>query len=474
MPLYQMGFPVFAGTMSKYAVTNPNTGEVEKTFDSLTTEEIPVIIDTAYQAYESWSQTDLSKRAEILNRFADLLDERAEELAHIIGREMGKPLPQGKAEVDKVARTARWFAEHSAEFLETTELPDAPVADRTYVKHDPLGVLLGIMPWNFPYNQIARFVLPNLMVGNTILMKQASICPESSQMFQTLLEEAGLSQGVYTNIYLNSSDTEEVLKDFRVKGFSLTGSESAGASVASVAAKYYKRSVLELGGNDPAVVLDTNDVDALAKKLVGIRTSNAGQVCTSPKRMIVVKELYDDFVAAAEKALADVKVGPYDDPETDMGPLSSVEARDEVLEQIHNGVADGATLRFGGEKLDRPGAWMSPALLTDIDPHSTLGQTEVFGPAVMIFKAEDEEDALRIANSTEYGLMSSVWTQDPEKGREFAERINAGMCLVNAHQESSPEYPFGGINRSGYGRENERWALQGFTNERLVRIHNEH
>lgn len=457
--------------MSTYAVTNPNTGEVETTYPSLTTEEITSVIDTAHEAYQSWRQTPIDERAAVLRRFGDLVDERSDHLADIIGREMGKPKPQGEAEANKVARTARWFADNAKRFLELTELPDAPVADRTYVKHDPLGALLGIMPWNFPYNQIARFAVPNLMVGNTIMMKQASICPESSQTFQDMLEEAGLPKGVYTNVYLNSSDTEEVLKDFRVKGFSLTGSEDAGASVAGIAAKYLKRSVLELGGNDPAVVLDTDDVGALARKLVKIRTSNAGQVCTSPKRIIVVKDLYDEFVAAAREAVANVKVGDFDDPNTDMGPMSSESARDDVIEQIQQGVADGATLHVGGEKLDRPGFFFSPALLTDIDLDSQLAQKEVFGPAVMIFQAEDEEDALRIANHTEYGLMSSVWTTDQERGQQFAERINAGMCLVNTHQESSPEYPFGGINRSGYGRENERWALGEFTNERLVRLH---
>ncbi|MCT1367653.1 NAD-dependent succinate-semialdehyde dehydrogenase [uncultured Kocuria sp.] len=459
--------------MSTFAVTNPSTGVVEETFDSLSPEQIPHIIDRAHQAFESWKDTPLSDRAAVLEKFADIVDSRVDELADIIGREMGKPLKQGKAEATKVAFTARWFAKNSARFLENTELPEAQGADKTYVKHDPLGVLLGIMPWNFPYNQIARFVLPNLMVGNTILMKQAAICPKSSQTFQDMLDEAGLPEGVYTNIYLNSSDAEEVLKDFRVKGFSLTGSEDAGASVAAIAARYYKRSVLELGGNDPLVVLDTDDVPALAQKAVTLRISNAGQVCTSPKRFIVLEEIYDDFVAAAKQAVENVTVGAYDDPNTDMGPLSSEGARDEVVERIAQAVRDGATLHTGGEKLDRDGWFMSPALLTDIDPSSDLGCNELFGPAVMIYKAKDEEDALRLANDTQYGLMASVWTTDPERGQKFAEKINAGMTFVNTHMDSSPEFPFGGINRSGYGRENAQWALQQFTNERTVRVKNQ-
>lgn len=457
-------------SMSTFAVTNPNTGAVEETFESLSTEEIPGVIDKAHRAFQTWRETSMEDRAAILSRAGDIFESRAEELADIIGHEMGKPKQQGIAEAKKVAFSARWYAKNAPEHLEPTELPDAQGADRTYVKHDPLGALLGIMPWNFPYNQLARFVLPNLMVGNVIMMKQAAICPRSSQRFQEILEEAGLPEGVYTNIYLNSSDTEEVLKDFRVKGFSLTGSETAGASVAAIAAKYLKKSVLELGGNDPAVVLDTDDVNALAKKLVTLRTANAGQVCTSPKRFIVVDDLYEDFVAATKSAVENVTVGDYDHPDTDMGPLSSEGARDEVVERVQQAVKDGATLHTGGEKLERDGWFMSPALLTDIDLDSDLGCNELFGPAVMIFRAQDEDDALRIANTTQYGLMASVWTTDVERGQKFAERVNAGMTFVNTHMDSSPEFPFGGINNSGYGRENAEWALREFTNERLVRL----
>ena len=456
--------------MSRFAVTNANTGELEEEFPSVPVEEIPGYIDRGHDAFTAWKDTPLIERSAILRRFADLVDANADEMTDIIGREMGKPKQQGLAEVDKVARTTRWFADHAHMHLNPTELPSAGAA-RSYVRHDPLGVLLGIMPWNFPYNQIARFVIPNLVVGNAIIMKQASICPKSSQYFADLLVEAGLPVGVYQNIYLDSSHAEEVLKDPRVKGFSLTGSEAAGASVAGIAAKYLKRSVLELGGNDPLVVLDSTDVPALAKKVVGIRLTNAGQVCTSPKRFIVVDELYDEFVAEAKKAVEATKVSTFDDPEVGMGPLSSESARDEIVERIQKSVEDGSTLVTGGEKLDRPGWFMSPALLTDIDPDSDLGCNELFGPAVMIYRAKDEEDALRIANHSDYGLMSSVWTDDLAKGERFAARINAGMSFVNSHMESGPEYPFGGINRSGYGRENAEWALRAFTNEHLIRVH---
>ncbi|GAB3849313.1 NAD-dependent succinate-semialdehyde dehydrogenase [Nesterenkonia populi] len=456
--------------MSTFAVINPNTGKTEETFDSVSAEQIPSIIDEADRAFQAWRSTPVSERASVLRSAAEIIENRVDELASVIGREMGKPHQQGVAEAKKVAYTLRWYADSGPSFLEPTELPEAQGAERTYVKHDPLGVLLGIMPWNFPYNQIARFAVPNLLVGNAVLMKQAAICPVSSQTFQEILEEAGLPRGVYTNMYLNSSDAEKVLEDFRVKGVSLTGSEAAGASVAGIAAKHLKKSVLELGGNDPAVVLDTDDVSALAQKLVTLRLTNAGQVCTSPKRLIVVEDLYEDFVAAAKEAVENTAVGPADDPSTDMGPLSSEGARDEVVERVQQAAKDGAALHTGGEKLDRDGWFMSPALLTDIDLDSDLGCNELFGPAVMVFKARDEAEALQIANSTQYGLMASVWTQDMERGQRFAEQIEAGMTFVNTHMDSSPEFPFGGINNSGYGRENAQWALREFTNERLVRL----
>lgn len=456
--------------MSNYEVHNPNTGEVQERFESLKRDEIPAVIDRSHEAFLRWSQTPISERSGVLERFADLVDAEADRLARIIGREMGKPLKDGLAETGTLAAHARWFAKNSADILADTPI-DTSDGVTTYVKHDPLGVLLGIMPWNFPYNQIARFVLPQLMVGNAIIMKQASICPVSSAEFASLLSRAGLPEGVYTNAYLDSADVDAVLTDFRVKGFSITGSEAAGSSVASIAGANMKRSVLELGGNDPMVILDAPDVEAMAEKAVRLRLFNAGQVCTSPKRIIVDASIYDEFVEAAKAAIARVTVGPFDAPDTDMGPLSSIEARDEVVERVHKAVKDGATLHFGGHAIDRPGAYMAPALLTDVSLDQDISCTELFGPVVVVYKAQDEADALRIANATEYGLQSSVWSSDVAKAERFAHKIHAGMTLVNAHRESSPEWPFGGINRSGYGREESRWALTAFTNEHAFRIH---
>ncbi|MCP3426154.1 NAD-dependent succinate-semialdehyde dehydrogenase [Rothia sp. AR01] len=455
--------------MSTFAVTNASTGEVEERFDTVDAGRIPGILDTAHKAFSSWREVPVEERARILGRVAEIFSEREDELAGIIGREMGKRLPEGRQEVQLVVQIFSWYAEHGPELLKDTAL-DPMGADETYVRHDPLGVLLGIMPWNFPYYQLARFAAPNLLVGNAILMKQAEICPRSAQTFAEILAEAGVPEGAYTNLFLDTDDVPRLIEDFRVRGVSLTGSERAGSIVAAQAGEHLKKSVLELGGNDPFVVLDTKDLDGLVEHAVGLRVSVQGQVCTSPKRIIVADGLYDDFVARAKQAVEALTVGAYDDPDADLGPLSSEGARDGVVERIRQAAEDGATVHTGGEKLDRPGWFMSPALITDIDEDSDLGCNELFGPAVMVYRARDEEDALRIANASQYGLQASVWTDDLERGRRFAERMEAGMVHVNEHLVTQAGLPFGGVGRSGYGRELAEWGLKEFTNEKLVRL----
>lgn len=456
--------------MSNYRVHNPNTGEVEERFASLPAAAIPDVIGAAWAAFTTWRDTPMVLRSEILHRFGELVTERTAELADIIGREMGKPLRDGAAELATVSHHAHWFADNAPRYLEPTPL-DAGDGIPTYVLHQPLGVLLGIMPWNFPYSQIARFALPQLMVGNTILMKQAEICPRSSAAFEALLREAGLPAGVYQNIYLDIADTERVLADPRVKGVSLTGSDRAGSAVASLAGKYTKRSLLELGGNDAMVVLDAADIGAVARDAVRTRVFNAGQVCTSNKRIIVLDNVFDEFLAAARAEIESIVVGPYDDPATDMGPLSSIAARDEVVRRVASAVVAGAHLHYGGTALDRPGAYMTPALLTDIPADQDIACNEVFGPVVALYRVTHEEEALELANSSAYGLQSSVWSQDLEKAQRFAARLAAGMTIINKHRESAPTWPFGGINRSGYGREEGAWGLRAFTNEHAVRVH---
>ena len=455
--------------MSTYALTNANTGKVEKTFDSLASSEIPGLIDTAHKAYLSWKTNSVAERAKVLAAAAKGFDARKEELAEIIGREMGKPRAEALAEIQLVVDIFNWYATEGPAHLEDSPL-DAEGAPVNFVRHDPLGVLLGVMPWNFPYYQLARFAAPNLLVGNTVLMKQASICPVSSAVFEEVLLEANLPKGAYQNLYLNTEDVEHILKDFRVKGVSVTGSERAGAAVAELAAQNLKKSVMELGGNDPAIVLaDLENVGKVAETLTGLRFSNAGQVCTSPKRIIVVEDIYDEFVEAAKTAVENFVVGDADDPKTQMGPLSSESARDDAVERIEQAVKDGATLHAGGKKLDRPGWFMSPALLTDVDFDDDLSCNELFGPALVVYKVKDEAAAIEFANASEYGLQASVWTADMDHGLEVADQIEAGMVLVNEHVVTQADLPFGGINKSGYGRELTQWGLLEFTNEKLIR-----
>lgn len=455
--------------MGTYALTNANTGEVEQKFDSINPSEIPGIIDTADKAYQEWHKKPATERAAVLTKAAGIFRDRSAELAEIIGKEMGKPVNDAKGEIELVANIFEWYADHAEELLEDEKL-DAKGAPTNLVRHESMGVLIGIMPWNFPYYQLARFSAPNLLLGNTILMKQASICPVSSAKFEEVLSEAGLTDGAYQNLYLNTEDVETVLEDFRVKGASVTGSERAGTAVAMAAAKNVKKSVMELGGNDPAIVLDSvKDVAKVAQKLTFLRFANAGQVCTSPKRVIVLESIYDEFVQAAVETAQSVKVSDASDESTQMGPLSSEGARDEAVERIAQAVKDGATLHFGGEKLNRPGWFMSPAVLTGVDFDADLSCNELFGPALVIYKVKNEEEAIKFANNSEYGLQASVWTDDVEHGFEVADQLVTGMALVNEHVTTQADLPFGGVNKSGYGRELTQWGFYEFSNEKLIR-----
>lgn len=455
--------------MSTYQIANPSTGQIEKTYPSLSTAELDASIDLAHAAFLTWKSTTLETRAAILAKTADLYEENADELADIIGREMGKRLADAKGEVQISADIYRWYAENGPAHLQDTVLPRQG-ALKSFVEHRPLGALLGVMPWNFPYYQVARFAAPNLLIGNTILLKHASICPLSNLKCQEMLEAAGLPQGGYQALFANASDIERVIADFRVKGVSLTGSEAAGISVAVAAAKNIKKSVLELGGNDPMVLLDTANVDALAEYVVGERLYNAGQVCTSNKRVIVLADFYDEFIAACEKHIKAVNIGAYDAADTELQPLSSIAARDEVVARIAQAAKDGANVRCGGEALDKPGAYMTPALITDIPEGTDLSCNELFGPALMVYKVADEAAAIALANASVFGLSASVFSTDLQRADKVAKQLNAGMVNINEHAPSLPGLPFGGISNSGYGRELAEWGLHEFTNDCLRRI----
>ena len=466
----QLWLRAYKGAMSDFALENPNTGQSEETFTRITDAERDDILDRSTAAFSGWRATSIDERAAVLRRTADLYDERADELADHIGREMGKLTRWAKAEIGIVSDIYRWYAEHAHELLADEQLP-AQGVHRSFVRKEPLGPLLGIMPWNFPYYQVARFAAPNLLLGNTIVLKHASICPLSSQACQDLLEEAGLPKDAYINVYASGSQMDDFVADPRIQGVSLTGSEGAGAAVAKTAGENYKKSVLELGGNDPFLVIDDENLDWVLDQFLPIRMYNTGQACNAPKRLIVLEDFYDRTVDTLEKKIGELTVGAYDDDNADVGPLSSIQARDEIVERLEKARENGdATVRVGGTKIDRDGAYMQPALLTDVDPKSDVGCNEIFGPVAIVYKATDVDDAIRIANDSDYGLSSSVWGADLDKASEVAAQLKDGMTFVNEHAVTLAGLPFGGVGRSGYGRELARWGVGEFVNDHLYRV----
>jgi succinate-semialdehyde dehydrogenase / glutarate-semialdehyde dehydrogenase len=455
--------------MTQYAVTNPATGEVEKTFPLASDAEIQDAIERSHRAFGEWRHSAVAERAALLNRVADRYAERRSELAAIISREMGKPLFQAGLEIDIVVSIYRYYAEQGPRFL-ADEPIEVAGGGRAVIRQEGLGVLLGIMPWNFPYYQVARFAAPNLMNGNTILLKHAPQCPESAQAMEQLFRDAGAPEGAYVNVYASNEQAAELIADPRVQGVSLTGSERAGSAVAEIAGRHLKKVVLELGGSDPFIVLDDADLEqAVQQALIG-RFGNAGQACNAAKRILVEAKVHDDFLSAFQAAVEGIVVGDPTAEGTFMGPLSSEAALKTLEAQVQDAIAQGATLVTGGHRLDRPGAWYAPTLLTDVTPEMRLFREELFGPVAVVFKVGDEEEALRLANDSAYGLGAVVQSTNLERARRLAERLEVGMVHINEGPGSAAELPFGGIKRSGFGRELGRDGMEEFVNRKLVKI----
>ncbi|MFT3661542.1 MAG: NAD-dependent succinate-semialdehyde dehydrogenase [Gordonia sp. (in: high G+C Gram-positive bacteria)] len=452
-----------------YVTENPATGVVERTFETLTEEGVQDVLARADGAYRAWRETAIDERVRMLRATAAAYRERADELAALIATEMGKPLSQGAGEVELTAMIYDWYAEHGPALLETEEL--APQgASSSVVTRAPIGPILGIMPWNFPYYQVARFVAPNLLLGNTVVLKHAPICAASSAVMAQIAHAAGVPDDAFCHVYATDEQVADMLADPRIQGVSLTGSGRAGAAVAQVAARNLKKSVLELGGSDAFIVLDAPDLAATVKAAVAGRLRNCGQACNAPKRFIVHSDLYDEFVERLTAAFAASTVGDPVDPATRVGPLSSVAARDRVVAQVRRAVEQGATLHTGGEPLDRPGAFMAPAVLTGVTPEMEAYHEEIFGPVAVVYRVDDDEEAVALANDVEYGLSGSVWSEDTERATRIADRLEVGMALVNEHGVTLPGLPFGGVKASGYGRELGPWGLGEFANLRLRRI----
>jgi len=451
---------------SEYAVVNPATGEQLATYPALSDAELEQKLAASESAYRRWREMPVAERAALVRRAAELHRERRDELAAIAVREMGKPLAAALGEVDFAADITEFYADHADQI--TSDRPiDILGEGSAVIRPTPLGVLLGIMPWNFPYYQVARFAAPNLVLGNTILLKHAPQCPESSAAIEAIYRDAGLPEGAYLNLYASNEQAATIIADPRVQGVSVTGSERAGAAVAEIAGRNLKKVALELGGSDPFIVLSTPDLDATVAAAVEARMDNNGQSCNAPKRFIVVDELYDAFLEKFTAAMAETPVGDPFAEETLLGPLSSLAAAERLEAQVDTAVAQGARLVTGGT---RDGAFYAPTVLTDVTSEMDVYREELFGPAGVVYRVRDEEDAVRVANDTSFGLGSYVYTTDPAQAERVADRIEAGMVYVNCVLADSPELPFGGVKRSGTGREMGLLAADEFVNKKLIRI----
>jgi succinate-semialdehyde dehydrogenase/glutarate-semialdehyde dehydrogenase len=454
---------------NQYRVQNPVDNEIVETFESATDDEIQAAVEKSAEAFSAWKNTTFAERAEIVSRAADLLRERKSELAQIAALEMGKPTPAGEWEINFSADILQFYADHAEKHSADVEL-DNIQGGKAIVRRLPLGPLLGIMPWNYPYYQVARFAGPNLMNGNTILLKHAEICPKSSAAITQLFADAGIPEGVFQNIYATHDQISAVIEHPAVQGVSLTGSERAGSIVAAQAGKALKKCVLELGGTDPYIILDAADVKKAAEDAWAKRIENAGQACTSNKRIIVMEDIYDDFVAEMVSIAESFAPGdPLKPGANEFFPLSSRQAAENLDEQVQRAVAAGAQLRTGG-RLHEKGAYYTPAVLTDVPVGSESAYEEFFGPVAEIYKVSSTDEAIALANDSQYGLGGSVFSQDEEKAKDVARQIETGMIHVNVGQAFSPALPFGGIKRSGFGRELSVLALDEFVNKQTYYV----
>jgi len=452
--------------MTDYAVINPATGETLATYDTFTDAQIDDAIARAHAAASVWGSTPVAERAAVIRRIAEGHRARRDEFAAIIVREMGKPLSAAVGEVDFAADIIEFYADN-AEKINADQPLDILGEGTAVIRRAPLGVLFGIMPWNFPAYQVARFAGPNLALGNTIILKHAPQCPESAALLEEIYRDAGLPDGGYVNVYATNEQSATIIADPRVQGVSVTGSERAGAAVAEVAGRNLKKVALELGGSDPFILLSTDDLDATVQAAVDARLDNNGQSCNGAKRFIVAEGLYDAFVERFVAKLAAVRASDPTQEDTVLGPLSSLAAAERLQEQVDTAVSQGATLLTGGT---RDGAFFAPTVLAGVTADMDVYREELFGPAAVVYRVADEAAAVAVANDTSFGLGSYVFTTDPEQAERVANSIEAGMVYVNVVLADSPELPFGGVKRSGTSREMGLLAADEFVNKKLIRI----
>jgi len=452
------------------ATINPATGETVKTFTPATDEEVDAVIARAYQRFQNYRHnTTFAQRAKWANATADLLELEADDVAAMMTLEMGKTLASAKAETIKCAKGFRYYAENAEKLLADEQADPAKVgASKAYIRYQPLGVVLAIMPWNFPLWQAVRFAAPALMAGNVGILKHASNVPQSALYLADVIARGGFPEGCFETLLVSSSVVERILRDPRVAAATLTGSEPAGQSVGAIAGDEIKPTVLELGGSDPFIVMPSADLDAAVKTAVTARVQNNGQSCIAAKRFIVHTDIYEEFVDKFVERMQALKVGDPTDPDTDVGPLATESGRDEIAKQVDDAAAAGATIRCGGKPLDRPGWFYPPTVVTDITKDMALYTEEVFGPVASMYRAESIDEAIEIANATTFGLGSNAWTRDEAEQQRFIDDIEAGQVFINGMTVSYPELGFGGVKRSGYGRELAGLGIRAFCNAKTV------
>lgn len=447
---------------------NPFTLEKISSFEEMSETEIQVAIGKAHQTYQLWRFTSFEERAEVLLKVASIIKERKPELSKLITSEMGKLIKQAEYEIDYAVSIFEYYAKNAKTFLADESLKVD--TGEAIIRKSPIGVLLGVEPWNFPFYQVARFAAPNIMIGNTILLKHASNVPLCAKAIEDIFKESGAPEGLYTNLFVSGSKISKIIDDPRIQGASLTGSEKAGASLAEAAGKNIKKSVLELGGSDPFIVLEDADIDRATDLAIYGRTVNNGQSCVASKRFIVVKEVADEFLSKFKTKMESLVVGDPMNPETQLGPLSSEEALSTILNQIEKAVAQGAKIETGGKKVAIKGNFIQPTIISNITPEMDLYKEEVFGPVASFYVVNNEEEAIKLANDTEFGLGGSVFSKNIERAKNIANQIDSGMVFINHPTKSSTEMPFGGTKRSGYGRELSALGIDEFVNKKLIRV----
>ncbi len=454
--------------MSTITSINPANGEAIQTYDLHSDQTVETMLDQAQKCWLSWKKVPMSERAQLMRKASDVLKSQKELYARTMTLEMGKTYRSAIAEVEKCAWVCEYYADHAGQFL-ADEIIETD-ATKSGICYQPLGVILAVMPWNYPLWQVFRFAAPALMAGNVGVLKHASNVPESALKIQEVFSLAGFPAGAFQTLLINSNQVDAIIKNPIVKAVTLTGSEGAGAAVASIAAKHLKKSVLELGGSDPYLILEDADLEHAAGQCTQSRLLNAGQSCIGAKRFIAVEPVYDEFLELFTQKMQQATVG---DPmkEVDLGPMARTDLREEVHAQVQKSVKMGAKIILGGKLPSGPGSFYYPTILTDIEPGMPAYHEEIFGPVASVFKARDEEDAVRIANDSSFGLGACVFTQDIKRGEDIAKnKLNAGCCFVNAFVKSDPRLPFGGINRSGYGRELSHLGIREFVNTKTFYI----